>query len=265
MTGLPLGDGRPAPRRLAFFGRGPIALACLPALLDRIGRGLVAPALWVVDGTLRAALDGRAGAAPVESADDRPDGALAARLAAAGADALISVQYGWILPEAVLRAVGGSAFNLHNAKLPDHRGHNAMSHVILDGDASHTVTLHWMQARVDTGFVAFEASIPVAADETAVSLHRRSTPTAAGLFERWLDAWRGGQALPRTPIPAGGRFHRRDSIAALKRIPDGADLETIDRIARAFHFPPHEPAYFELNGRRLHVVPAAGPQVAPST
>ena len=250
--------GRPAPlRRIAFLGQGAIAGRCLPMLLARpelalgllVGdAGLAAQAAY--GGATQAADSG----AEILPAAERRDGEILERIRSLGIDTLISVQYPFILPAAVLEAVNGQAFNLHNAKLPDYRGHNALSHEILNGERRHTATIHWMQPRVDTGFVAFEETVEIAPDETAWSLYQKAVPACCALFARLVAALAGDAELPRIEIAGDGPFYSRE-IASFKRIADPASLEEIDRKARAFHFPPHEPAYLERDGRRLYVVP----------
>ena len=96
---------------------------------------------------------------------------------------LISIQYPWILPaHPSVDATAGRAFNLHNAKLPDYRGHHALSHEILNGETEHTVTLHWMQPEVDTGFTCLSATIPIRSDDTAWSLGQRARVEASSII-----------------------------------------------------------------------------------
>ena len=49
--------------------------------------------------------------------------------------------------------------NLHNAKLPDYRGHNSISHEILNGETKHTTTIHKIAKEVDRGEILLEKEI----------------------------------------------------------------------------------------------------------
>jgi methionyl-tRNA formyltransferase len=238
-------------RCVAFLGQGVLAARCLPMLLARPELRL---GLLVGDAALSALAAG-SGALLLPAAERR-DGDILEALRSLGIDTLVSVQYPFILPATVLEAVGSQAFNLHNARLPDYRGHNALSHEILNGERHHSATLHWMQPRVDTGDIAFEDSVAIAPDETAWSLYQKAVPLCGAVFGRFVAALAGDAAIPRVrgADAAAGRFYSR-SIADLKRITDATDLDGIDRKARAFHFPPHEPAFLERDGRRLYVVP----------
>ena len=56
------------------------------------------------------------------------------------------------------------------------------------------------------------------------------------------------------PVKNGGTFFSKD-ISGLKKIPDGATPDLIDRWSRAFWFPPHEPAYIGFSSKKLYVLP----------
>lgn len=58
-------------------------------------------------------------------------------------------------------------------------------------------------------------------------------------------------------VAIGGTYYPKAAIQALKFIPESASFEDNDPIARAFRFPPHEPAYFLKGNRRLYVLPDA--------
>jgi hypothetical protein len=52
------------------------------------------------------------------------------------------------------------------------------------------------------------------------------------------------------------RYLDQPEFKKLKRIPDNASKIDIDRIARAFWYPPYEVAYYEsVNGNKVEVIP----------
>lgn len=171
-------------------------------------------------------------------------------------DFVLSVQYSWILSQKILQAVNGRVLNLHNAKLPEYRGHNTISHEILNRERVHTSTLHWMAEEVDRGQIVLTRDIAIASDDTAFSLWRRSVDAAVALLGEFLDRC---EVIVREhqgePVASGGHYYSKAGIQVLKRIPDDASLDDIDRIARAFWFPTYEPAYFVKANRRLYVLP----------
>ena len=103
-----------------------------------------------------------------------------------GIETLISVQHKWILGEGVISAVSGKAFNLHNAKLPDYKGHNTVSFAILNDEKSMPLPFHWIAPKVDSGDLVLESSVEVDPSETARSLYKRLFPEAENLMKDFL-------------------------------------------------------------------------------
>jgi len=100
----------------------------------------------------------------------------------AGLDALVVVAFGQILPPGVLDWPRQAALNLHASLLPRWRGPAPIARALLAGDSDTGVSVMQMQPGVDTGPVLLRRRCPIAADDTAGSVHDR----LAGL---------GGEAL----------------------------------------------------------------------
>lgn len=244
--------------RIVFLGQGAIAQACFSAWFGGAeplgGHSLAAavcPATWRAEFEVL-------GTVPWLDCGVRPDEMLAQLVASTGGEALVSIQYPWVLPAPLLAAVDRRAFNLHNARLPDYRGHNALSHEIINGESRHTVTLHWMDEVVDRGWLCLLRDVPIRTDDTAISLWRRALPEAIDLFSEFLQRLASPKPLPRHPILGVGCYYGRRSLDPFRCVPADASAEYIDRIARALYFPPHEPAFMEHDGRRTYLLPAAG-------
>ncbi|WP_418208632.1 formyltransferase family protein, partial [Azospirillum humicireducens] len=149
-------------------------------------------------------------------------------------DALLSIQYSWVLSGEILEEVRGRAYNLHNAKLPDYRGHHSLSHEILNGEKFHSVTIHRMDAIVDRGSLIFEETIAIRPDETARSLGESSLSASMILLRRFCQALASGK-LPEKRLTDGGKFYSRHLLEQMREIKSPASLEEISRKARAFH------------------------------
>jgi methionyl-tRNA formyltransferase len=192
------------------------------------------------------------------SMTDRQESALQELLLDTRPDFILSVQYPWILSSKILDLVGGRILNLHNARLPQFRGHNTISHEILNQEQVHTVTLHWMAKEVDRGSIVMTRDIAIKSEDTAYSLWLRSVDAAVALLSEFVSNWQSiVYEQEGNSVAIGGTYYPKAAIQALKCIPESASLEDIDRIARAFWFPPHEPAYFLKGNRRLYVLPDA--------
>jgi methionyl-tRNA formyltransferase len=193
---------------------------------------------------------------PVISNETRNDGEIAELIRTLRPDALVAVQHPWIIPRETLDLVRGAAFNLHSAKLPDYRGHNAANHAILDRAPTSTVTLQWMAPEADMGPVAFEETFETVADDTARSLYERGLSAGEFAFGRFLDALAAGpDSVPRRALVGTGRFFPRSSIDDEREIRDPSDPDEVDVRSRALFFPPFEPAFFVADGRKHYVLP----------
>jgi methionyl-tRNA formyltransferase len=171
-------------------------------------------------------------------------------------EVLISVQHKWILSEDVISSVTGKAFNLHNARLPDYKGHNTISHAILNDEKEYFVTIHWLAAEVDSGDRALESSIEVDSNDTALSLYEKTLPKAENLFKDFLRLLKNNK-VPRTPLTGQGTYFGKSSWLPNKVITLNDEPDLIDRKTRASYFPPHEPARLDIMGKKIYCLPDA--------
>lgn len=169
-------------------------------------------------------------------------------------DALISVQHNWILESELLKEVNYNAFNLHLAKLPEYKGYNSFNHAILNGDKRYGVTLHWMSECVDEGYTAYEDDFSIEATDTAYSLYKKAEDAGYELFVKFVSDLLLG-TVPKGRTLQGGRFYNRKTINTLRKIETEHSIEELDRLARACYFPPFEPAYLNVNGHRVYLLP----------
>ena len=193
--------------------------------------------------------------APVVDSAERRTDALLDVIDRTGVDWILCVQYPWILPPAVLERVGYRAINVHCARLPSYRGYNSFTHALLNGDGDYACMAHWMADAVDDGDVAFEGTFAIDADDTAATLWAKSHHVSLALFERVLEYLGEGKDAPRRALAGVPRFYGRRSLDGLREIQCLDDDREAALKARAFFFPPFEPAYVHRQGRKLHVMP----------
>lgn len=145
--------------------------------------------------------------------------AFAAELAAAGVELILNVHSLYIVPPAVLAAARLGAYNLHPGPLPDYAGLNAPSWAIYNGEARHGVTVHRMEAGIDTGPIAFQEEFPIAEDDTGLLVALRCAQKGVELVRRLVHTLaRNPASLALTPqkpekrryfgneVPQGGRI-----------------------------------------------------------
>jgi methionyl-tRNA formyltransferase len=150
---------------------------------------------------------------------------------------LISVQHNWILTQDVLDAVNGQAYNLHNGRLPDYRGHHTIAHALVNNETEFTSTIHCMQDVVDVGDIVVEKTTPIWSHDTAWTLYNRVVPTAVDAFREFIEHLIDGY-MPRRAIVGKGTYYSKRDLDSLRRIVTSNDCNII----RAMYFPPYEPA-----------------------
>jgi methionyl-tRNA formyltransferase len=179
------------------------------------------------------------------------------------ADFVISYMYRYLV-QAPIRALSErAAVNFHAAPLPEYGGWAFYNVAILEGAKQYGCTCHYMDDGFDTGPLLKVRRFPIdATQETAWSLERKTQLEMQKLFIDFCELAETGAALPcENQDPARVRYLRREQFDQLKEIPIGADLETIDRTARAFWYPPYRGAYMLINDTRVEIYPGLDREV----
>lgn len=107
---------------------------------------------------------------------------------------LISAINPVILPEAVLKNEKILALNCHQALLPRHKGRNAESWAIYEGDMKSGITWHKMTAQVDAGEILLQKTVPVTETTTAYGLFRQQIEAASEGFAEIIPKVLDGSA-----------------------------------------------------------------------
>jgi formyl transferase-like protein len=123
-----------------------------------------------------------------------------------------------IVPAAVLAVPRLGTINAHYGLLPAYRGMNVAEWSVFRGDPV-GVTVHLVDAGVDTGAVLLQEQTAVAPGETFVTLRRKQQRVAARLLVRAAIQLRDGTARPLAQVPGEGRQYYR-MHPALRRVAD---------------------------------------------
>jgi methionyl-tRNA formyltransferase len=144
-------------------------------------------------------------------------------------DLLLNVHSLSIVHGDVVLAPRIGSFNLHPGPLPRYAGLNTVSWAIYNGEPTHGVTLHWMDAGVDTGAVAYRADFPIAIDDSGLSVFTKCVRHGVPLVLRLMEA---ASSDPPT-IPAERQEGER-TLYRRRDIPQDGRIEW-DRPARRVH------------------------------
>lgn len=165
----------------------------------------------------------------------------------------LSVLYGHILRPRILDLFAGGITNLHTSLLPSNRGANPNVWPLVDGSPA-GVTLHQIDAGVDTGPIYAQRAIPVSPDDDAGTLYERLHRAIYALFCEVWPAISDGSLKPQPQVGTSSE-HRRSDFEALRSLDLDAQVRTgalIDQL-RACSFAPYPGAYFDYNGQRYGI------------
>ncbi|MBI4432310.1 MAG: methionyl-tRNA formyltransferase [Candidatus Omnitrophica bacterium] len=177
--------------KIVFFGTGAFGLPALDAI-QRSSHDL----LSIV--TMPDKPQGR-GLAPQPS----PVRAWAARhrfpvilnpLEAPPADCFVVIDYGMILPQALLD-VPRLALNVHGSLLPRYRGAAPVARALLNGDSQTGVTVIRMSSRLDAGDIALQKKLTIEPKDDVLTLEEKLSVLGAQALIEALDLARMGRLL----------------------------------------------------------------------
>jgi methionyl-tRNA formyltransferase len=174
-----------------------------------------------------------------------------ARIREVGADIMVVVAYGQILPASLLEAPRLGTLNVHASLLPRHRGPAPVEWAILRGDTETGITIMQMDAGVDTGPILAQERVPIAPDEIAPRLEGRLANVGGRLLVRTLNALLEGRIRPNPQPEAGATHAPRLRSEDGKLDPATMSAEAIDRKVRALG--ERVGTWMTLNGHELKV------------
>jgi methionyl-tRNA formyltransferase len=119
----------------------------------------------------------------------------AAPLRAWQPDMIVVAAFGQLLRPHILELPSWGCLNVHASLLPRWRGASPIQHAILAGDHHSGVSLMRMDVGLDTGPVYAQQAIPIAARESAGSLHDRLAVLGAEMIAAHLEAIYQGRLL----------------------------------------------------------------------
>src|SRR3989304_4180928 len=116
----------------------------------------------------------------------------------AAPDLLFSFYYRSMLKKEVLGIPRLGALNLHGSLLPKYRGRAPVNWVLVKGEAETGGTLHFMTEKPDAGDIVGQAAVPIAFDDTALTLFGKMESAASRLLDDLLPR------IAREDIPRRG-------------------------------------------------------------
>jgi methionyl-tRNA formyltransferase len=160
-------------------------------------------------------------------------------------DLSILAWWPYILKQPIISIPSIGTLNFHPSLLPYNRGKHYNFWTIVE-ESPFGVTLHWVNAGIDTGDIAFQREIVKTWEDTGQTLYDKAQKEIVSLFK---DNWQSilNKDIPRKPqLPDTGTYHQSKDLhlaSEIKLAKNYTGKELLN-ILRARTFPPHPGAWF---------------------
>lgn len=166
----------------------------------------------------------------------------------------ISAFFGCLLKPEAIQMFPNGCINLHSALLPCNGGWHTNVWPIIDGTPA-GVTIHYIDAGVDTGDIIAQRRIPVEPTDTGGSLHEKITRDQVDLFKETWPLIRESKNSRTSQDRSKATVHRKAELGEIS----GIDLDRTYRarglinLLRARTYPPYPSAYYVEGEKRTYV------------
>jgi methionyl-tRNA formyltransferase len=145
---------------------------------------------------------------------------------------LLSVSNDRLIPAEQLEQFS-LAVNFHDGPLPAYSGSNVTAWALMARERAHAITWHRMTAHADAGDILLQVPVPIAFDESALTLNGKCHAAALASFGALVDAILEGDVAGRPQHMAARVFYPRERRAPREGVLDfrhqAADLDAMVR------------------------------------
>lgn len=169
-------------------------------------------------------------------------------------DLILLAWWPYILKKDLIGIPKMGCLNFHPSYLPYNRGKHYNFWTIVE-DTPFGVTIHWVDAGIDTGDIAFQSRIEKSWEDTGETLYYKAQEEIVRLFKEKFSEIKRGH-IPRIPQNLGkGSFHRSNELEEASRIELDRYYKARDllNLLRARTFRPYPSAWFIDNGVKYEV------------
>lgn len=178
-------------------------------------------------------------------------------LRAFGADVMVVVGYGQIIPQAIIDLPKHGIINVHASLLPKYRGAAPIQWALARGETVTGVTTMRINAGLDTGDMLLKWQTTIGPEETAIDISPRLAENGAALLIETLDKIESIQSIRQNDADA--------TLAPILKKEDGLidfSMDATEILNRVRGFQPWPGVYTQLRGQRFHVWKGAVASVA---
>lgn len=130
-------------------------------------------------------------------------------------DLIISSYYRKIFPKELIKVPSLGIVNIHPSLLPYYRGPVPTAWAILNGESEFGITIHKVDAGIDTGDILVQKKYDIGSDETGYELYLRAMELGANLFIDNFDKILANEIEPVTQPEGGSYYGKLDSRVIL--------------------------------------------------
>ncbi|MFA5318705.1 MAG: methionyl-tRNA formyltransferase [Patescibacteria group bacterium] len=166
-------------------------------------------------------------------------------------DVIITIAYGQILPEIILKIPKYGCLNLHASLLPKYQGASPIQTAIANGDKETGVTLMKMDKGMDTGDIIAREKINITKEDTGEKLHDKLSKLSAEVAIKYIaDYIEGRLKLQKQNEKQASQAPKltRDS----GKINWSKSAEEIERLIRAYY--PWPGTWCKWNSKTLKII-----------
>ncbi len=226
-------------KRVLFIGMPDMAIVCLNKLVSKGINivGVVPPEKTDSTNKLMVNTAQKLGLDIIEYNISLSDKGFLQRIKNLNADIGVVASFSKKLPKELLQLTKDGFINLHPSKLPDYRGANPYSHVIINGETKSAITLHFMDENYDTGDIISQYCFDLDLNETMGTLFNRTNQMCASMLYEALDYYETHD-FPRRPQEKVDNLKKADTLSFEKKnifIDWNKSAEEIERFIRALN------------------------------
>ncbi len=169
-------------------------------------------------------------------------------------DIILVIYWRYLLPESIFSIPTFGCINFHMAYLPYNRGKNPNVWPIIENTPA-GVTMHYIDAGIDTGKIVSRKQVNVDITDTAKTLYQKQLEAFVTLFKETWPKIKTNHVIPFSQEDDNATFHLAKDFKKLSMIDLDKKYTAKDliNILRSKTFPPHDPAYFIYNNRKIFI------------
>jgi methionyl-tRNA formyltransferase len=183
---------------------------------------------------------------------DINDPKFVAKVAGLHPDILFCAQYPKILKAPLLQIPQKGCVNLHFAPLPKYRGCFPVSWAIINDEKQFGVTIHFMEAGVDSGDIIAQTMFEIKDSFSGIDLYRKCTENGLELFKKTFPLMKSGEVSRQKQDNSQATSYSRE-IPYNRTIDWSWKARKVHNFIRALYFPPFDSAMTFLMGKKVHI------------